>query len=31
MFEKMPLDQLLSKIVEDEVPTNSRNQLNLFD
>ncbi|MBM3341385.1 MAG: IS4 family transposase, partial [Betaproteobacteria bacterium] len=31
MFEKMPLDQLLNKIVADEIPDMSANQLNLFD
>jgi hypothetical protein len=30
MFEKMPLDQLLSKIVADEIQSESANQLNLF-
>jgi len=27
----MPLDQLLNKIVADEIPDMSANQLNLFD
>jgi hypothetical protein len=31
MFERMPLDQLLSHALEDENPTESRNQLNLFE
>ena len=30
-FEKMPLDQLLNKIVTEEIPSMSSNQLNLFD
>jgi hypothetical protein len=31
MFEKMPLDQLLNRIVAEEIPSLSANQLNLFD
>jgi Domain of unknown function (DUF4372)/Transposase DDE domain len=31
MFEKMPLDQLLNKIVAEEIQPASANQLNLFD
>ena len=31
MFEKMPLDQLLSKIVAEEIQSVVANQLNLFD
>ena len=31
MFEKMPLDQLLNKIVAEEIQSVSANQLNLFD
>jgi len=31
MFERIPLDQLLNKIVTDDIPALSANQLNLFD
>ena len=31
MFEKMPLDQLLNKIITEEIQSMSSNQLNLFD
>jgi hypothetical protein len=31
MFEKMPLNQLLNKIVAEEIQTVAANQLNLFD
>jgi hypothetical protein len=31
MFERIPLDQLLSKIVSEQIPSVSLNQLNLFD
>ena len=31
MFEKMPLDQLLNKIVAEEIPSISANRLNVFD
>ena len=31
MFERIPLDQLLNKIVTDDIQTLSPNQLNLFD
>jgi hypothetical protein len=31
MFEKMPLDQLLNKIIAEEIQSMSSNQLNLFD
>ncbi|MEQ1933288.1 MAG: IS4 family transposase [Fimbriimonadaceae bacterium] len=31
MFEKMPLDQLLNKIVAEEIQSVAANQLNLFD
>jgi hypothetical protein len=31
MFERIPLDQLLARTVADEIASNSRNQLNLFD
>jgi len=31
MFERLPLDQLLNHAVEDEIPADLRNQLNLFD
>ena len=30
MFERIPLDQLLSKIVSEQIPSVSHNQLNLF-
>ena len=31
MFERIPLDQLLSKIVSEQIPSVSHNQLNLFN
>ena len=31
MFEKMPWNQLLNKIVAEEIQTVAANQLNLFD
>ena len=31
MFERIPLDQLLSKIVSEQIPSGSHNQLNLFN
>ena len=31
IFERIPLDQLLAKSVEDEIADNSRNQLDLFE
>jgi len=31
MFERLPLDQLLSRAIEADVPVDSRNQLNLFE
>lgn len=31
MFERIPLDQLLSKIVSEQIPSISHNQLNLFN
>ena len=31
MFERIPLDQLLSKIVSEQIPSASHNQLNLFN
>jgi hypothetical protein len=31
MFERIPLDQLLSRAVEDDIAVDSRNQLNLFE
>jgi hypothetical protein len=31
MFEKIPLDQLLNKIVTDDIQAASSNQLNLFN
>ena len=31
MFERIPLDQLLSKIVSEQIPSDSLNQLNLFN
>ena len=31
MFEKTPLNQLLTRAVEDDIPEKSRNQLNLFE
>jgi hypothetical protein len=31
MFERIPLDQLLSKIVSEEISSVSPNQLNLFN
>jgi len=31
MFEKMPLNQLLNKIVAEEIQPVAANQLNLFD
>jgi len=31
IFERIPLDQLLAKVIEDEMADDSRNQLNLFD
>jgi hypothetical protein len=31
MFERIPLDQLLSKIVSEQIPSISPNQLNLFN
>ena len=31
MFEKIPLDQLLNKIVTDDIQAASPNQLNLFN
>jgi hypothetical protein len=31
MFEKIPLDQLLNKIVTDDIEAFSPNQLNLFN
>jgi hypothetical protein len=31
MFERIPLDQLLNRAVQDGIPADPRNQLNLFD
>jgi len=31
MFERIPLDQLLNKIVPNDIQVLSANQLNLFD